>query len=257
MRAVVKVSGKLIENQELLHELAVAVSEFREEQVVLVHGGGPAISELLQRLGIEPRFHAGQRVTDAPTLEVTEMVLSGKMNKTIVAALVEQKVAALGLSGRDAGLLEATPVEGGNGRLGLVGEIRTVRVELLDALCRMGFVPVISPISAGPGGEALNVNADWAAARIAATWRSDWLLFFGDTPGVLVAGAPVDELARPQIEELIATGEAGQGMVPKLRAALHAAEAGVGRVRILNWRGPSTLAEIWRDGANLGTLIRT
>lgn len=256
MRAVIKVSGKLIEDEALLEELAGALSEFQDDKIVVVHGGGPAISSYLERLGIEPKFHAGQRVTDAATLEVAEMVLSGKMGKTIVAALVRHRVSALGLSGRDAGLLEAVPVGDGNGKLGLVGEIRRIRIDLLESLCDLGLLPVISPISAGPNGRALNVNADWAAAKIAAAWRCDWLLFFGDTPGVLAEEELLAEIDREGAKDLIQRGLADRGMIPKLEAALYAASEGVGKVGILSWQGKDTLQRLFRKGDKLGTWVR-
>ncbi|MDZ7372852.1 MAG: acetylglutamate kinase [candidate division KSB1 bacterium] len=257
MRAVLKVSGKLIENPDLLAELGQALRDFRQEKVVIVHGGGPAITDLLQRLGIQARFHAGQRVTDEATLEVAEMVLSGKMNKTIVAALSRQGVQAIGLSGRDAELLAARPLSGENGKLGLVGEIERVRTDLLESLCRLGLIPVISPISAGPDGCALNVNADWAASRIATDWKADSLLYFGDTPGVLADGRTLPELNGEAIASLIREGEADRGMIPKLESAHFAARAGVRQVQILQWDGVDTLKRALREGGNLGTLVRS
>jgi|YelNatPaOPRAMG01_1025707.scaffolds.fasta_scaffold00014_115 acetylglutamate kinase len=256
MRVVIKVTGKLIEEPDLLRELACSLRDFRREEVVLVHGGGPAISEMLRRLGLQPQFRAGQRVTDEATLEVAEMVLSGKMNKAIVAALVEAGIPALGLSGRDAGLLRAQRASGEDEKLGLVGEIHEVRAALLRSLCAAGFLPVISPISSGPDGSALNVNADWAAAKIAAAWQGDCLLYFGDTPGVLADGRPVPELDGAEVAQLIRSGQADRGMIPKLQSALYASAAGVERVLILSWAGTDTLERVLKRGENLGTRVR-
>jgi acetylglutamate kinase len=225
---VVKVGGSLLREESSLPEVARSVSEL-PGQTVVVHGGGPEITQWQERLGLPVEWRDGLRVTTPESVQVASMVLTGWMNKRIVSALLGTGQVAVGLSGEDGGLLEATRKEGG--RLGEVGEVVAVNQILLRALLSAGTTPVISPISRGPGGVPLNVNADEAAIAVAAALPATRLLLVSDVPGVLVNGQVVPSLSAAQAESLIQTGAVTGGMVVKLRQALVAANAGV-EVRI-------------------------
>lgn len=225
---VVKVGGNEIDDAGWLERLTAAIAEARD-RVVLVHGGGKEVSELQRALGAEPEWKDGLRVTTPQALRAVSKVLSGLVNKRIVAMLVSRGLEAVGLSGEDAGMFRAEFAQ--EGRLGRTGEIREVRTHLLRTLLDHGMVPVISPVSRGPDGGALNVNADDAACAVAVALQADRLLLVSNIPGVLRDGEPVKEISG-EIEMLIAAGIASGGMAPKLRAAARAAAGGVRDVRI-------------------------
>jgi acetylglutamate kinase len=225
---VVKLGGSLFKDAAHLQEVARAVAALPGPTVV-VHGGGPEITQWQERLGMPVQWRDGLRVTTAESVQVASMVLSGWVNKRIVAGLIDAGQMAVGLSGEDGGLLEAERKEGG--RLGEVGEVTRVnRVLLLDLLSH-GITPVVSPISRGPRGEPLNVNADEAAIALAAALPARELLLVSDVPGVLVNGAVLPRLAAEAAESLMDEGAVTGGMIVKLRQALVAANAGV-NVRI-------------------------
>jgi acetylglutamate kinase len=209
--------------------------------LVIVHGGGDEVTTLQTALGVEARFVGGRRVTSAQDIDVVRMALSGSANKRLVASLVSHGVRALGLSGEDAALLTATPVD--HERLGYVGAPRRANVELLWHLLDGGYLPVVSPVSrnACAGADnaqslghatALNVNGDDAAAAIAVALAADELLLIADVPGVMSDGAVVARLRAPVARELIDAGTACGGMRAKLEAALSALAGGVERIRI-------------------------
>jgi acetylglutamate kinase len=221
---VVKVGGSLLRDEGALPEVARLISEVPGRTVV-VHGGGPEISLWQERLGIAVEWRDGLRVSTADSVQVASMVLSGWMNKRIVSALMNAGQVALGVSGEDGGLLEARRKEGGC--LGDVGEVVAVNQILLRALITAGTTPVISPISRGPAGVPLNVNADEAAIAVAAALSASRLLLISDVPGVLVDGAVVPRITADSAEALMASGAVTGGMTVKLRQALVAAAAGV------------------------------
>ena len=201
--------------------------------LVLVHGGGDDVSALQQSMGHKPQFVDGRRVTTAQDLEVVRMVLSGTANKRLVASLVREGVRAIGISGEDASLIAATPID--PGKLGHVGAPQRINKSLLLHLIDGGYLPVISPVSRNVGhelGVALNVNGDDAAAAIAVAIEADELLLISDVPGVLVGNKPVASLTVDEARKLIADGAATGGMHAKLNAALAALAGGVKRVRI-------------------------
>lgn len=200
--------------------------------VVVVHGGGQAVSDLSRRLGLPVEKRDGLRVTTPEIAQVVEMVLGGPVNRLLVSALRAAGLDAIGLSGVDGGLLTAQPLEGGT--LGDVGEIVAVRASLLQSLLLAGLTPVVAPVapSAIPPGQPLNVNADQAAAAIAAALEAQELLFVSDVPGVAVDGVTQPTLAAAEIEQMIEGGVAAGGMAAKLRAAAQALRAGVRAVRI-------------------------
>ena len=228
---VVKLGGRTQGDPALPAALA-AVSAATGGRLVVVHGGGDAVSEIQRARGITPEFIGGRRVTTDADIDVIRMALSGLANKQLTAALLAAGVAALGLSGEDGVLLEAAPTT--DARMGRVGEPARVNVALLALLMGAGYCPVISPVSASTAarGVALNVNGDDAAAAVAAAIGAAELFFMADVPGVLVDGAPVASLDPVGAAALERAGTAGGGMAAKLDAARTALARGVGRVRI-------------------------
>jgi acetylglutamate kinase len=225
---VIKIGGRAQTDPALAAALLEAATSGR---VIVVHGGGDDVSALQRRLGMTPRFHGGRRVTTAEDLDVVRMVLSGTANKRLVASLVSAGVRAVGLSGEDDGLLRAHATA--RETLGEVGEPSSVDRQLLDVLCRAGFVPVVSPLARDEAtGATLNVNGDDAAAAIAVAVGADELALIADVPGVLADGEVVSELDIEQAAMLVDTGIARDGMAAKLQAARRAVERGVARVRI-------------------------
>lgn len=209
--------------------------------VVVVHGGGDEVTTLQQALGVKARFEGGRRVTSAEDIEIVRMALSGSANKRLVSALVSSGVKALGISGEDAALFTAVPVD--PDRLGYVGAPHRTNVQLLWHLLDGGFVPVVSPVSrnacAGTSGAgslgdaaALNVNGDDAAAAMAVALAAAELLLVVDVPGVMSDGAVIPRLQRSTARDLMESGVAAGGMRAKLEAALSAVDGGVERVRI-------------------------
>lgn len=225
---VVKIGGAALADGDWLQTFAAHVR--RVVPCVVVHGGGPDISALSERLGVAVSWSGGRRVTTDDALDVASMVLSGRINKRIVATLLNEDVDAVGLSGEDGGLVRAEVAE--RGALGRVGHVESVRDELLRWLLGRGMVPVVSPISRGPGG-ALNVNADEVAGAVAASLGAPELLFVTDVDAVRDdEGVPRSELSSAEARALIDSGAARGGMAVKLEAALKALDAGVAAVRI-------------------------
>jgi acetylglutamate kinase len=224
---VYKVGGPALEDDALVRPLAEEVRRAGGD-VVLVHGGGRQIERLLATLGIESRFVDGRRVTSPEAMEVVEMVLAGSVNKRLAAGLTAAGVPAVGLSARDAGLVRARLVP----ELGRVGRPERVDARPLRALWRAGLVPVIAPVSAGPSGEAVNVNADEVALAIAAALGASTLVYLSDVDGVRLDGQAAGALSAGGAEQRIADGSISGGMVMKVRAALDAVAAGVPEVVI-------------------------
>jgi acetylglutamate kinase len=221
-------------------------------RLCVVHGGGPEITAWCRRLGIAARFVDGLRHTDEDTLAVVEMVLSGRVGKALAQSLGR----AVSVSGRDGGLFSVEPLD--RARYGLVGRVAEVRPELLGALLAARFLPVVAPLGPGADGALYNVNADEAAAAVAAALGARRLVLATDVPGVLVPGreGPLPVCGAAQARELIETGVAGGGMRPKLEACLHAVEAGVSEAWVVDGRrrGAVRSAALGRPGA--GTCVR-
>jgi acetylglutamate kinase len=236
---LLKIGGNELDRPEFLDELARVVADM-DGEVVIVHGGGKAVSEMQERLGIRPKIVDGLRVTDAESLAVVQMVLSGLTNKLIVAALLAAGVDAVGLSGVDGGLLRCVQREHETADLGFVGEVVKVRKELLLELTSRRVTPVISPISLGLDGNVYNVNADEAAGTLAAALGADLLTFVSNVPGVLdESGKTISTLSVAQTETLIESGIIHGGMIPKVHTALRAVSKNVANVRIVNLGGLS------------------
>ena len=226
---------------------------------ILVHGGGPEISALMKQMGIEPSFVGGLRVTDAATMEIVEMVLAGKTNKGIVALLNQQGARAVGLSGKDANLIVATKMESAQGDLGYVGDIVQVNSEILNLLGEQSYIPVISSVAIGPDGESYNVNADHVAGHIAAAVHAAKLIVLTDVEGLYADYADkstlISEMGVRRAEEMIASGAAERGMIPKLEACITAIRGGVPRAHLIDGRMPhSLLIEIFTN-TGIGTMI--
>ncbi len=226
---VVKIGGGRLDDPAWLAAFAHAARCLAaKSRLCVVHGGGRDVTALLERLGVRSTWVAGLRVTSDADLEAVRMALSGSVNKRIVRALRDAGVEAVGLSGED-GVLSARFVR--EGALGRVGEPEAVDVRLLETLLEADLVPVVSPLSRGPDGEGLNVNADEAAAAVAAALGADSLVFVTDVPGVLLNGRPIPRVPARALAGLVARGAVHSGMLPKLSAAESAVSA-VPHVRI-------------------------
>lgn len=237
---VVKVGGNELDDPSFLDALVLAVKAIQNDGhvPVIVHGGGKTIAEYQQKLGLESKFIDGLRVTDAASMDVAEMVLSGLTNKRIVRALVNAGIRAAGISGVDDGTIYVEQMWHPLGDLGRVGDVQDVDTHLIDTLVDAGIVPVISPISFG-AHDALsyNVNADHAATAIAAKLGAIKLIFVSNVPGILVAGRVVRAVTADQAEQWIEEGIITGGMIPKVRSATNAVLNGVAQAVITNIAG--------------------
>lgn len=243
---IVKLSGKALDSASWAKDIASLRAQ--GARVVVVHGAGKQIDALSKRLGLQPTFVEGLRVTDAETLRVAEMALCSA-GQQVVGALQAEGVNALGLSGRDAGLLVAEPRDA---RLGLVGRIVAVNRDALELLCEDGFVPVLSPIATGPKGP-LNTNADEAAQAVAAALGAHGLLLLSDVDGVQGPDGRVARATPASIAALKLSGAATGGMLPKLQACADAVTQGVTMVRIV--QGDAPLLDALDPASDLGTLV--
>ncbi|MCG6884068.1 MAG: acetylglutamate kinase [Silicimonas sp.] len=253
---VIKFGGNAMGDDEAMASFARDIVLMRQVGVnpVVVHGGGPMINEMLAKLGIKSEFVRGKRVTDQPTVEVVEMVLSGLVNKRIVQAINAEGGRAVGLSGKDANLMRCTQ---SSPELGFVGQPDTVDPTVLHTLMAAEIIPVIAPLGFGSDGQTLNVNGDTAAGAIAAGLAADRLLLLTDVSGVKNAqGEVLTELTPEQITELTEQGVVAGGMIPKTETALEAIRGGVRAVVILDGRvNNACLLELFTEhGA--GSLIR-
>ena len=253
---VIKLGGHAMGSDEAMASFArdVVLMQQVGANPVIVHGGGPMINAMLERLNIQSEFVNGKRVTDAATMEVVEMVLSGLVNKRIVQAIGAQGGRAVGLSGKDAQLVTCTQT---NPELGFVGTPSVVDASILEDLFNSNIIPVIAPLGAGENGETFNINGDTAAGAIAGALKADRLLLLTDVAGVKNAdGQVLTEMTAAQIRELTADGTIAGGMIPKTETALDAINEGVRAVVILDGRARNAcLLELFTDhGA--GSLIR-
>ncbi|QYX56728.1 acetylglutamate kinase [Roseovarius sp. SCSIO 43702] len=245
---VIKLGGHAMSSPEAMDTFARDVVLMQQVGVnpVIVHGGGPMINQMLEKIGIKSDFLGGKRVTDAATMEVVEMVLSGTVNKRIVQAINAQGGRAVGLSGKDGNLITCDPADA---TLGLVGEPAEVDPRILRTLFADGFIPVIAPLGAGRAQETYNINGDTAAGAIAAALKADRLLLLTDIDGVRGAsGEMLTELTVEDIRNMIAEGVIAGGMIPKTETAIAAIEGGVRAVVILDGRAPNApLLELFTD----------
>jgi acetylglutamate kinase len=254
---VIKLGGHAMSSDDAMEEFARDVVLMQQVGVnpVIVHGGGPMINDMLKKLDIKSEFVNGKRVTDEATVEVVEMVLSGRVNKWIVNAINRQGGRAVGLSGKDANLMIC---DQDSPELGLVGTPAVMDASILKTLFAANTIPVIAPLGAGRNGETLNVNGDTAAGAIAAALNADRLLLLTDVPGVKDGdGNVLTELTPDQIAALTASGVIAGGMIPKTHTCLDALAGGARAAVILDGRAPNAcLLELFTEhGA--GSIIRT
>lgn len=255
---VVKYGGNAMADEATTRRLAEDIVLMRAVGLrpVLVHGGGPQIGEFTERLGMTPEFRDGLRVTDAETLEVARMVLVGKVNRDLVAALNVHGPVAVGVAGEDAGLIAAEPRDPS---LGFVGDVSEINPSVLHSLLAEGLIPVVSTIGADAEGQAYNINADSVAGALAAAIGASKLVYLTDVPGLLTdVGDPdslIPRIGVSDVDELVARGAVAGGMIPKISACVDAVRAGVGSVHILDGRrAHALLLELFTD-AGVGTMI--
>lgn len=225
---------------------------------VVVHGGGPEINSWLGKLGIEPQFKNGLRVTDAATMDVVEMVLVGRVNKEIVALINQAGGLAVGLCGTDGNLIRARP-QSGQGDVGFVGEVSSVNIKLLDSLMGSGYIPVVSSVAADEMGQAYNINADTVAGEIAAALGAEKLMLLTDTAGILRdykdTSTLIPKLDIQEARELITTGVVAGGMIPKVNCCVRSLAQGVRAAHIIDGRIPhALLLETFTD-EGIGSMI--
>lgn len=260
---VIKYGGNAMVNEDLTRKILEDVTLLKYVGInpILVHGGGPEINAMLGRVGVESRFHNGLRVTDGAAMEIVQMVLAGKLNKNIASEIGTLGGKAIGLCGKDAGLLRVRkkPPLADGVDLGYVGEVVGVNTKLLNTLCEDEYIPVVSSVGVDEAGESYNVNADTAAAAVATALKAEKLIYLTDIDGVYAD--PSDKttlfpiLTTERAEALIAEGVIGGGMIPKVRACIDAIEKGVRRVHILNGTIPHPIIlEIFTD-RGIGTMF--
>ncbi len=268
MTLVIKYGGHAMVDEQLKDAFArdITLMKFTGLNPVVVHGGGPQINSVLDRMGIHPRFVKGMRLTDEATMDVVEMVLGGKVNKGIVAQINQQGGKAVGLSGKDGGLICAKklhivyqedkdkPPEIIDP--GLVGEVTHVNPAIINTLTQQGFIPIIAPVGAGESGETYNINADLVASSIAVALSASRLILLTDVDGVLDAsGSLISSISAESINQMVEEKTISGGMIPKIECALKALKNGVGKVHIINGKKRhALLLELFTD-KGIGTEV--
>lgn len=257
---VIKYGGHAMQSCELKRAVMqdVVLMHLVGMRPVLVHGGGPEITQMMERLGKKPEFVQGQRVTDAETMEIVEMVLVGKINKEIVAEINRLGGRAVGLCGKDGLLIEAEK-QNGDVELGFVGRVRKINPEIIQTLIAEGYIPVVAPVGVGPEGESYNINADYVAGELAAALKAHKLVLLTDVEGILVdkndPSSLLSSVEVSKVPELIQAGIISGGMIPKVQCCIRALEGGVTRTHIIDGRVPhSILLEIFTD-RGVGTMV--
>ena len=265
---VIKYGGNAMENEELKNSFArdIVLMKLVGMNPIIVHGGGPQIGELLERLEIHSEFINGMRVTDSETMDVVEMVLGGRVNKEIVSLMNQHGGRAIGLTGKDAGLIRARQLEVRDPSpevtrseivdIGHVGEVVSVNTEVINMLTGSDVIPVIAPIGVGDDGKAYNINADSVAGHVAEALQAEKLILLTNVAGLQDGdGKVLTGLSAERVDELIADGTIRGGMLPKIRCALDAVKGGVTSAHIIDGRvAHATLLEIFTD-EGVGTLI--
>ncbi len=255
-RILIKIGGQAFADEKGFRELAQAILSAKNVEVIIVHGGGAEISQALKDAGRQTEFIDGIRVTRAEDIQIVEGVLSGTVNQRISSWLENNGVASMRLSGKSRGLFVVEPLTRGGRDLGFVGKIKQVNSAVVIEAIRAGRVPVISPISANEQGESYNVNADSAAAALAAAAHCTDLVFITDVPGVLIEEQTRSSLSIKEAQTLIAEGVILGGMVAKMESAFEALDQDVARVHIIQWQGSHTLQEVVQQQSKTGTTVR-
>lgn len=252
---VIKYGGNAMVSETLKQKVMqdIVLMKYVGMRPVIVHGGGPDITNFLQRVGKETSFVSGLRVTDKETVEIAEMVLVGKINTEIVSLLNHNGVKAVGLSGKDAELIQAQKhlaivhKDGVEQQvdIGFVGDVRAIQTDILNDLLEQDYIPVIAPIGVGENNESYNINADYVAAEVAGALEAEKLLLLTDIEGIYLdykdKSTFISTLARDEARRLIESGSIGGGMIPKVEACLRALEAGAGKTHIIDGRQPHSL----------------
>jgi acetylglutamate kinase len=268
MTLVIKYGGHAMVDEQLKDAFArdITLMKFTGLNPVVVHGGGPQINSVLDRMGIHSRFVKGMRLTDEATMDVVEMVLGGKVNKGIVAQINQQGGRAVGLSGKDGGLIRARklhivyqedkdkPPEIIDP--GLVGEVTHINPDIINTLTQQGFIPIIAPVGGGESGETYNINADLVASSIAVALSAGRLILLTDVDGVLDdSGALISSISAESINQMVEEKTISGGMIPKIECALKALKNGVGKVHIINGKKRhALLLELFTD-KGIGTEV--
>jgi len=268
MTIVIKYGGHAMVDKQLKEDFArdITLMKFVGLNPVVVHGGGPQINSVLERMGIHSQFVRGMRLTDEPTMDVVEMVLGGKVNKSIVAQINQQGGKAVGLSGKDGGLILAKKLhivyQQDDDKPpeiidpGLVGQVEQVNPGIINTLTQQGFIPIIAPIGTGDSGETYNINADLVAGKIAEALTAGRLIFLTDVDGVLDdSGELISSIAAEDIHKMVETKTVSGGMIPKIECALEAIKNGVEKVHIINGKKRhALLLELFTD-KGIGTEV--
>ncbi len=260
---VIKYGGNAMINEDLKRSVMedITLLKYVGMNPVIVHGGGPDISESLKTYHIESKFVSGLRVTDAETMRIAQMVLVGKTNKEVVSNVNRNGGKAIGLCGIDGKIIECEPLtedsEGNKIDVGFVGKIKKVNAEILKSLCEDEYIPVIAPIGTDDSGQSYNINADTVASAVATAMGAEKLMFLTDVEGVKDAkGNIIFEITTSSAEELIHVGTINGGMIPKVRACVKAVLEGVNRVHIIDGRVlHSIILEIFTD-TGIGTMFK-
>jgi acetylglutamate kinase len=266
---VIKYGGHAMVDETLKEDFArdITLMKFVGLHPVVVHGGGPQIGSVLDKMGISSHFVDGLRVTDEPTMDVVEMVLVGKVNKEIVAQISQQGGKAVGLSGKDGGLILSRKLHLVRPQtqdkppeiidMGMVGEVTAVKPEIIRTLESGGFIPVIAPVGVGKSGETYNINADWVASKIAVALNAMKLILLTDVEGVMgQGGSLISSMKAKAVQKLLEEGTVSGGMIPKIQCALEALQRGVKRVHIIDGRKRhAVLLELFTD-KGIGTEVR-
>ncbi len=261
---VIKYGGSAMEHEEIRRTAAsdIVLMKYVGMNPVVVHGGGKAISQVMAKMGKEPVFHKGMRVTDDETKDIVEMVLVGRINKEVVSLINQSGGKAVGVSGKDGNLIHATKYNppGASGvDMGFVGEVKEIDPGLIRSLEQNGYIVVVAPIGVGENGETFNINADSVAGEIAAALKAEKLVLLTDTAGILEnkddESALISTVKLSEVEKLIDTGIIDGGMIPKVEACKRALRAGVNKTHIIDGRiSHSLLLEIFTD-TGIGTEI--
>ncbi len=258
---VIKYGGSALINDKVKASVIkdIALMKFVGFKPIIVHGGGPDINGMLNRLNIESNFINGLRVTDDDTMEVVEMVLSGKLNKAITTELTMQGISAVGISGKDGGMLNVEKLLSNGEDIGKVGKVKEVNTTLIKTLIDNDFVPVISPIGFDDEGNSFNINADYAAVAIAGALKAEKLVFLTDVEGIMLdvndSSSVYPRIKAEKIVEMIQSGEISGGMIPKVECCIAGVDAGVQSVHILDGRVEHCLILEIFTNEGIGTLI--
>lgn len=259
-RVVIKYGGAAMTDCELKKKVMqdIVLMKYVGMHPIVIHGGGPEINSMLERVGIETRFVNGLRVTDRDTMEIVEMVLGGKVNKEIVVGINASGGKAIGISGKDGNLIQARPVDS-TGVMGFTGEVTAINPQIIETVIENGYIPVISPIGTDDKHETYNINADWVAAAVAVAIKADKLVLLTDVPGLLENPQDYDSLISvlrvSDVPQYIENGTIAGGMIPKMQCCIEAVTGGVGRTHIIDGRLPhSILLEIFTD-KGIGTMV--